>query len=408
VATSTPGIEPATGSRAAILGAAAALFARHGPDGVSLRDVAAAAGCSHTLVMRRHGAKDDLVAAVATRTAACVDGLIGRTVADSERPVAVSLHAARTHRDTTRLLIRTALGDLPGRGFPECLHLGWLLAQATGSSVPGRPPRVDRRSRVCAYAAASLALGFVTFEGFVVAATRLGSLAPRRRDEAVAGAVRWLLQVARQDEPSLAARDVSPTATTPAPGPTAGGAAVPNGRDALLAAAIELFAERGPASVSVRDIARHAGANQGLIYRHFGSKAALLAAAIEQGSSVLFPAALAGGGFDFDTVSWLVHRVSPAPRLIARILVDGIDIRTVRRQFPVLRRLVDDHDDVPTGAGPGDLSDPRVAVAAAASLALGSAVWGDHLRPAFGLDDAVESAVSDLARLLVAEPGRRR
>jgi AcrR family transcriptional regulator len=262
---------------------------------------------------------------------------------------------------------------------------------------------------VCAYAAASLALGFVTFEGFVVAATRLGSLAPRRRDEAVAGAVRRLLQVARQDEPSLAARDVSPPAMMILVfGPTAGDAAVPNGRDALLAAAIELFAARGPASVSVRDIARHAGANQGLIYRHFGSKAALLAAAIEQGSSVLFPAALAGGGFDFDTVSWLVHRVSPAPRLIARILVDGIDIRTVRRQFPVLRRLVDDHDDVPTGAGPGDLSDPRVAVAAAASLALGSAVWGDHLRPAFGLDDAVESAVSDLARLLVAEPGRRR
>jgi AcrR family transcriptional regulator len=156
--------------------------------------------------------------------------------------------------------------------------------------------------------------------------------------------------------------------------------------------------------VSVRDIARHAGANQGLIYRHFGSKDALLAVAIEQGSSDLFPAALADEGFDFDAVSWLVHHRSRAARLIARTLVDDVDIRTVRRRFPVLRRLIDDFDDVPTGAGPGDLSDPRVAVAAAASLVLGSAVWGRHVGPTLGLRDGIESAVSDLARLLVAEP----
>jgi AcrR family transcriptional regulator len=156
--------------------------------------------------------------------------------------------------------------------------------------------------------------------------------------------------------------------------------------------------------VSVRDIARHANANQGLIYRHFGSKDALLAVAIEKGSSGLFPAALADEGFDFDTVSWLVHHRSPAARLIARTLVDDVDIRTVRRRFPVLRRLIEDFDHVPTGAGPGDLSDPRVAVAAAASLVLGSAVWGRHVGPALELRDGIESAVSDLARLLVAEP----
>ena len=90
----------------------------------------------------------------------------------------------------------------------------------------------------------------------------------------------------------------------------------------MLQSAIELFAASGPASVSVRDVARHAGVNQGLIYRHFGSKDARLAEAIQQGRSDLFPAAGAAGGFDLDAMSQLLHHGSPAPRLIARTLVD--------------------------------------------------------------------------------------
>ncbi|MEZ5144312.1 MAG: helix-turn-helix domain-containing protein [Acidimicrobiales bacterium] len=156
----------------------------------------------------------------------------------------------------------------------------------------------------------------------------------------------------------------------------------------------------------MRDVARHAGVNQGLIYRHFGSKEALLAEAIEQGLARLFPAALAAEGFDFDEVSWLLHHGSPGPRLIARTLVDDIDIATVRRRYPVLRRLLEAYDHVPSGAGPGDLSDPRVAVTATGAMALGSAVWGAHLRPVLGLSerDGIEAAVADLARLLVAVP----
>ena len=107
-------------------------------------------------------------------------------------------------------------------------------------------------------------------------------------------------------------------------------------------------------------------------------------------------------------MSQLLHHGLPAPRLIARTLVDDIDIRTVRRQFPVLRRLLDSYAPVPTGSRPGDLSDPRVAVAAAAGMALGSVVWGEHLRHTFRLTtgDGVEAAVADLARVIVGWPAR--
>jgi AcrR family transcriptional regulator len=84
-------------------------------------------------------------------------------------------------------------------------------------------------------------------------------------------------------------------------------------RAALLHAAIALFAEHGPASVTVRNVADRAGINVALIYRHFGSKDALPAEAIDEGSGVLLPAAWAAPTFDFDAMSHLMHHQSPAP-----------------------------------------------------------------------------------------------
>lgn len=47
------------------------------------------------------------------------------------------------------------------------------------------------------------------------------------------------------------------------------------GRELLLAAAVELFAERGFARTSTRDIAERAGVTEPMLFRHFGSKANL-------------------------------------------------------------------------------------------------------------------------------------
>lgn len=387
-------------SEAAILDAAAALFARSGPAAVSLREVAATAGCTHPLIARYFGGKDDLVGAVAERLAGQVEGVVHRSASSAE-PLVDLLAAARAHRAATQLLIRTALGDLPPRHFPACLQVTRLL-DGPGWANDAPSGGAGRRARLCAYAAASTIAGFVTFEGFVVAGTGLGRLAPSQRDVAMARVARALLGLVELDEPLLTARDLTST-VTPAAAPPG---SRPTAADALLEAAVSLFAERGPAATSVRDVARRARVNQGLIYRHFGSKEALLASALERGVSDLFPAALAGDEFDFDAMSWLLHHRSSGPRLLARTLVDDIDITSVRRRFPVLRRLLRRYDDVPSGAGPADLTDPRVAVSAAAAMALGSAVWGEHLRPVLGLGprDGVESAIADLARTLVAAP----
>jgi TetR/AcrR family transcriptional regulator, repressor for neighboring sulfatase len=173
--------------------------------------------------------------------------------------------------------------------------------------------------------------------------------------------------------------------------------------DALLESAIELFAHHGPASVSIRDVARHAGVNHGLVHRHFGSKDDLLAAAIETGTSSLLPGALAAGGFDIDDVVDAMHHESAAPKLIARTLVDDIAIGSVRRRFPVMRGLLAVVEQVPHESRPPGLADPRLAAAAVGALVAGSVIWGPSLRDVLGLggDDGVESAVADLSRHLL-------
>src|SRR5216684_4930528 len=71
----------------------------------------------------------------------------------------------------------------------------------------------------------------------------------------------------------------------------AGKAARPQGREAVMAAVLDaamtLFAARGPASVSVRDIAAAAGVNHALVHRHFGSKQAVLRAVLERAAHEL-------------------------------------------------------------------------------------------------------------------------
>src|SRR5437588_1829943 len=53
-------------------------------------------------------------------------------------------------------------------------------------------------------------------------------------------------------------------------------------RERILASAAELFRERGPACVSMDEVADHAGVGKGTVFRRFGSRAALAAAVLSE------------------------------------------------------------------------------------------------------------------------------
>jgi TetR/AcrR family transcriptional regulator, repressor for neighboring sulfatase len=377
-------------SESAILDAATELYAERGPDGVSLRDVAQSAGMTHAMVSRYYGSKQGLVAAVEGRL---VDEL--RTITDGIELTSTAgllgvLTSLRRRPVLGRLLVRSGLGDLDGTTVPT------LIAERCATD-----PDADRRSRLGAYAAASVVLGWLSWEGFLESALGLGRLSGRRRDAAVAAAAVGLMHTTTPLQP----RRLATTAPTPL-APTASST-----RDSLLGAAVELFAEHGPASVSIRDVARHAGVNHGLVHRHFGSKDDLLAEAIEVGSFSLQPGAFAAEGFDIDGVVHAMHHGSPSPKTIARIIVDDIAIATVRPRYPVIHSLLALARQLPSDGRPRELLDPRLATAVAASLVVGSAIWGTALRSAFGLEDdedAIESAIADLGRWLLGEVVRHR
>ncbi len=392
----------------AFVAAARVLVARCGPRGMSIRDVAAASGRSHALVPRYFGSKAGLVDAVAESLATEVYEVLEATTTAGAEPVTRLLGWAHTNRVGAQLLVRCGLGDLPSEPLSSDDGPLRRLVEALGA----RPATAGARTRpgrsdICAYAAASLVLGWITFDGFISEAARLTPISRARRDHAIALAAHRVAAIAGSVQPDLRVRRQArsaPPRDTPPAAPEAESSR--DARTALIESAVQLFALRGPAAVTTREIAQRAHVNHGLVHRHFGSKDALLAEAIEQGSSSLFPAALSDVGFDLDTVIRQVRRESLAPLLIARTLVDDLDMAAVRERFPVVRRLVDAYPSVSRAAGSGGLDDPRLAVAAAVSLALGSAIWDAPLRTVTGLDDRddLDPAVADVARVLLDAP----
>jgi TetR/AcrR family transcriptional regulator, repressor for neighboring sulfatase len=200
----------------------------------------------------------------------------------------------------------------------------------------------------------------------------------------------------------------------------------PQGRDAvrraLLDAAAELFAEHGPARVSVRDVAQAARVNHGLIHRHFGSKDALLQATVDDlaariledvGDLATRDGDLHGSDL-FERLQSVFAAASEHPlyfRLLARALLDGYAPEDLQSAFPLVEQLVtlvkaaQSQRLVPAGV------EPRMAVALMVASGLGwllfqpyvlSATGQGRLSPRAGrerFDQAARALVAQILRM---------
>ena len=387
--------EQRSASRAAILDAAISSYGDAGSNGASFRDVANSAGVTHPLVLQYFDSKDGLIAAVGERLTAHVTAEIAAAGSCDAEGFSLLLRSARDDRPMAKLLIRSALGDMSPDGFPACLGGPWSSQVAVAGGV------ADRRARTCQYAASSLLLGWLTFDGFMTSAVRLGNMSEQRRDQAIADVAAHLWALASADAPTLEFGRIATTdpEAHAAPPPTQWST-----RETLLMSAVELFAQHGPATVSIRDIARHAGLNHGLLHRHFDSKQALVTEAIEVGVASLMPGALAPAGLDIEQVVAVMHSDPIPARLIARTLVDGIDISSVRVRYPVMDGVYALACRKPAEQRPPCVADPRIAAVATASMVGGSVIWGESLRTASGFHDDVQPALADLSHHLLGVP----
>lgn len=147
-------------------------------------------------------------------------------------------------------------------------------------------------------------------------------------------------------------------------------------RAAVLPHAADLFAERGPAATSLRDIAERSGVNAGLIFRHIGNKEALVAAVLDDLAEDLV--SVRDSAAPRDAVE---ARIERSWKVIARALLDGFDVARLQHRFPNVEQLVAD-----ARGRHGDEHSARVAVADALALQLGWRLFGPFLRAATGLD----------------------
>jgi AcrR family transcriptional regulator len=172
--------------------------------------------------------------------------------------------------------------------------------------------------------------------------------------------------------------------------------ATPTGRDevsaAVLSAAAELFAERGPAATSIRDIATRSKVNHGLIFRHFGAKDRLVGAVLDHLVGQLTELLDAGApAADVD------RAIDRHTRVMARALLDGYPAAQLQTSFPNIARLLD--EVVPRY---DDEAAARLAIANALALQIGWRLFGPFLRRALELENLTEAELKQAVDAEVA------
>ena len=111
--------------------------------------------------------------------------------------------------------------------------------------------------------------------------------------------------------------------------------------------------------------------------------------------------------FDVPTVIRL-QREGHGPWLVARLLVDAVDIKMVRPTTPIFDAILATYPNLPDGPGPATLQNPRLALHATGALIMGSTVWDKPMRQLVGLplDDNFDLAAPliDVALRLLGLP----
>jgi AcrR family transcriptional regulator len=174
----------------------------------------------------------------------------------------------------------------------------------------------------------------------------------------------------------------------------------PRGREAIMTAVLDaattLFATRGPASVSVRDIAAAAGVNHALVHRHFGTKQEVLRAVLERTVQEIAAATneIADSGVSLRQRFKFVAEHEDYWRVLARAILDNENPRTLQRDFPNARRMIallQAEQQQPRSrqerAVPHAPVDARIVVGAVSALTMGWLLFEPFLLVATGLDE---------------------
>ncbi|TCO52394.1 TetR/AcrR family transcriptional regulator [Actinocrispum wychmicini] len=242
--------------------AAAELFRRHGYHGVSVNDIAAAAGVTGPAVYRHFRGKQDVLAHVLL-TGLDRFGLVTDQALARDKPLHALVEAVSALAVERREV--TALWRWQGRHLDRADRAkirkagAELMDHWVSALLDARPTLMHDDAELLCWAALSV-FGSVADHHVTL---------PKRRFEQLLGRLACsVLGSTLLSSPPAAARSWQRPPATP-----------PTRREELLTAATRLFRERGYRDVSMEDIGAAAGIAGPSVYRHFAGKAELLAAA---------------------------------------------------------------------------------------------------------------------------------
>lgn len=168
---------------------------------------------------------------------------------------------------------------------------------------------------------------------------------------------------------------------------------------AVLIHAADLFAERGPAATSIRDIGARSGVNHGLVFRYLGTKDQLVKAVLNHLADEVSTAVQAGASADV-----IAAKTELQWRVLARAILDGFPVGQLQERFPIAANLVKhvqcSYEEELTG---------RLAAANVIALQLGWQLFEPFLRSATGIEelssaDLRQGLNGEIARMLKASP----
>jgi AcrR family transcriptional regulator len=157
---------------------------------------------------------------------------------------------------------------------------------------------------------------------------------------------------------------------------------------AVIDAAIRLFAQRGPSAVSLRDIAKEAGVNYGLIHRYFGSRDDVLRAAFEELADRATHRLLGTRTIEEMWPRVWVDVADDYARMVAWSLLEGHRPQDHIRHAPsaaAIAGIVARYADQSTS--PTTDFDPRVVAAALVVTGMGWKLFAPFVTAALDLDD---------------------
>jgi AcrR family transcriptional regulator len=353
-------------NRARLLELSASLFATEGYAQVSVRDLAAKLGMTTGAIYSNFKSKGDLLAAV----------LDVRIEADMERaersrsdfvwlPQVVHESFLRTsERSQMRaLLLEAAATSRTDRVLRESVHptLAALLSRwnddyRSWQQASDVDPDVDMADLCTVLWAIELGTGVLEAEDAVQ--VHAGSLA-----EFIGGFLESLEgEGAERPDDAQLRSDVSLTGANGPPSNPRPSSERSQARrllshepfqdgstqKRLVDAAIELFAEKGYADVTVRDLARATGLTTGSIYGNFANKANLLVEAIEASIAndlESLPASLVESGSPIEMVEFHLQSFAGRARLRALLIEGAATARSDREVHDRLRELQVRHFD---------------------------------------------------------------